>query len=142
LNQPQKLELSSRLPFQRISSMNILLVEDEPLIQKSLKKLLEKKGATVTAVGSGREAISLILENTYDRIICDLMLQDLSGFDIIEESKKKFASEQIGQIFIIITAYSSSQVLSKAREYGCRVLTKPFDNLNEAIELFIKKDIS
>ncbi len=114
--------------------MNILIIEDEILIQKSLKKLIELKGHAVSATGNGKEAIELILSNTYDKIICDLMLQDITGFDIIEESKQKFDIKQIAKLFIIMTAYSSDQVLSKARSYGCKVINKPFDNINETLK--------
>ena len=115
----------------------ILLIEDEPLIQKSLSKLLAKKGANVDAVATGKEAIEKILSNDYDRIICDLMLQDISGFDIIEDSKKKYSSSQISELFIIITAYSSAQVHQKAQGYGCQLITKPFDDINNALNTFL-----
>lgn len=115
----------------------ILLIEDEPLIQKSLKKLLEKRGVTVTIESNGRSAIELILNNSYDKIICDLMLQDISGFDVIEDAKKKYSLNEISKLFIIITAYSSSQVLEKAKNYGCLVLGKPFANMDEALEQFL-----
>ena len=117
--------------------MNILIVEDEILIQKSLTKLLEKKGATVTATASGKEAISLIKDNEYDKVICDLMLNDISGFDILEESKSKFSLDEIKVKFIIMTAYSSEQVHQKVENYGCKFLTKPFENLADAIKLFM-----
>ena len=68
--------------------MNILLIEDEILVQKSLARLLEKKGAKVKACSTGIEAMEQINNNSFDRIVCDLMLQDITGFDIIEESKK------------------------------------------------------
>ena len=118
--------------------MNILVIEDELLIQKSLKKLLEKKGATVDVCASGKEAIEKILSTNFDRIVCDLMLQDISGFDVLEESKERFSIDEIGDKVIIITAYSSAQVLERATQYGCLVLSKPFENLNNAIEIFIK----
>ncbi len=118
--------------------LKILLVEDEPLIQKSLKRLLEKQGAHVDAVSSGNEAIANIMQGEYDRIICDLMLQDITGFDVIEESKKKYGREEIARKFVIITAYTSTQVHDKAAGYGCRVLSKPFDDLNQALAIFIQ----
>ncbi len=117
--------------------MKILLVEDEPLIQKSLKKLLEKKGSEVTVESRGREAIGLILNQKFDRIICDLMLQDISGFDVIEESKARFSINEISKLFIIITAYSSPHVIEKASQYGCLLLSKPFENIEEALEIFL-----
>lgn len=115
----------------------ILLIEDEPLIQKSLKKLLERRGAQVSVESQGKDAIDHIRRENFDRIICDLMLQDISGFDVIEESKSKYSMNEISNLFIIITAYSSPQVLEKASQYGCRVLTKPFENIEEAILLFL-----
>ncbi|MDD0854638.1 response regulator [Halobacteriovorax sp. GB3] len=115
----------------------ILLIEDEPLIQKSLKKLLEKKGADVSIESSGKMAIEQIINKDFDRIICDLMLQDITGFDVIEESKKKFSKEEISEKFIIITAYTSEQTLNKAEYYGCRLLGKPFENINEALKTFL-----
>ena len=118
--------------------MKILIVEDETLIARSLKKLLERKGCEVVWESSGNKAIETIANFEFDRIISDLMLQDISGFDVIEESKKKYDIGEIGEKFIIITAYSSPQVLSKAASYGCLVLSKPFENLNDAIDTFIK----
>ena len=113
----------------------ILIIEDEILIQQSLKKLLERKGAKVDVSASGKVAIDLILANDYDRIICDLMLQDISGFDVIEESKKRYSTEDIGKKFVIMTAYNSPQVLSRANSYQCKLLNKPFDNLDEALKI-------
>jgi len=115
----------------------ILLIEDELLLQKSLKKLLEKKGAEVVATSSGKEAIEIIQKDKFDKIICDLMLQDISGFDIIEESKVRYSKSEISQIFVIMTAYCSKQVLQKAANYGCKVLSKPFDDLGDAIATFL-----
>jgi CheY-like chemotaxis protein len=115
----------------------ILLIEDEPLIQKSLKKLLENKGAEVTVESRGKEAIQLLLTQDFDRVICDLMLQDISGFDVIEESKQRFTIAEITKLFIIITAYSSPHVIDKATQYGCRLLSKPFENIDDALNIFL-----
>ncbi len=114
---------------------NLLIIEDEILIQQSLKKLFERRGFKVDVSASGKIAIDLILQNSYDRIICDLMLQDISGFDVIEESKKKFSSKEISDKFVIMTAYNSPQVLSRANSYQCRLLNKPFDDLEQAMRV-------
>lgn len=117
----------------------ILLIEDEPLIQKSLKKLLEKRGVEVVVESRGRDAINLILNQQFDRIICDLMLQDISGFDVIEEAKGRFTVNDISKLFIIITAYSSPHVIEKATQYGCLLLSKPFENIDEALNIFLSE---
>lgn len=115
-----------------------LIIEDEILIQQSIKKLLERRGVSVDVSSSGKDAIDLILKYDYDRIICDLMLQDISGFDVIEESKKKYTSEQISKIFVIMTAYNSQQVLSRANSYNCKLLNKPFENLDLALKIMME----
>jgi CheY-like chemotaxis protein len=119
--------------------MKILVIEDELLIQQSLKILLERKGAEVRCVALGSEAIELIQNENFDRIVCDLMLQDITGFDIIEDSKKKYTLEQISSLFVIITAYSSEQVLKKAADYGCTVLNKPFDDMKSALDIMLNR---
>ena len=43
------------------------------------------------------------------------MLQDITGFDIIEDSKAKYSAQEISKKFVIITAYSSDQVLTKCQ---------------------------
>lgn len=120
---------------------NFLIIEDEPLIQISLKMLLEKKGASVIATNSGKEAINLINQHDFGKIICDLMLKDITGFDVIEESKRKYSNDEIKEKFIIMTAYSSGQILEKAGKYGCRIIRKPFDDIDNTLNLFFKSGV-
>lgn len=120
--------------------MKILVVEDEILIQKSLQVLLKKKGAEVDVCSSGKDAIRMILGNDYDRVVCDLMLQDITGFDVIEEAKGKYSPSEISELFVIITAYSSSQVLEKASTYQCSVLNKPFLDMEQALETMLTRN--
>lgn len=111
--------------------MKILIVEDELLISLTLKKYLESKGHNVQSTGHGKEAIDIISNNTFDKIICDLMLKDITGFEVIEESKRFMDPMDIKKIFILMTAYISNQVYEKASEYGCPVIKKPFQSLED-----------
>lgn len=130
--------MTKGLTFYYNYHMKILVIEDEILIQQSLKIMLQKKGAEVLCASKGSDAIKLIQENEFDRIICDLMLQDVTGFDIIEDSKSKYSAQDISKKFVIITAYSSEQVLSKAKDYNCIVLNKPFDDMQAALDIMLK----
>lgn len=113
--------------------MNILIIEDEHLIQKYLNKLLSGRGHTVESVFSGRKAIELIKEKKYDCILCDLMLQDVSGFDIIEEAKQQFTEDMIRKIFIIMTAYINPAIKDRVLSYGLKLYPKPFLDIEELI---------
>ncbi|MBT6325289.1 MAG: response regulator [Bdellovibrionales bacterium] len=117
--------------------MKILVVEDEILIQKSIIMLLKKRGVDADGSSSGKEAIDLIINNNFDRILCDLMLKDITGFEIIEESKKKYTTKEIQNKFIIMTAYSSDNILEQASRYGCYIIKKPFNNINQVINYLI-----
>ncbi len=121
--------------------MKILIIEDELLIQKSLKKIFESRGATVLTSGQGRMAIQLFKDHCFDKILCDLMLQDITGFDVIEEYKGLYGKEEVSAKFIIMTAYSSNEVLAKASAYGCTLLSKPFSNLSEVINLILSSSL-
>ena len=121
-----------------IDTMNILIVEDEILILRSLKRFLDRAGHKVSTAITGHEAIMLITQQPFDRILCDLILQDTTGFDVIEESKKIYTQRQIKEKFVIMTAYSSQQVLENAQKYGCIVISKPFENIQETIDLICK----
>lgn len=117
-----------------IDTKNILIVEDEVLILQSLKLLIEAKGHRVKTVSNGQDAIKHIKEQSYDKIVCDLMLQDISGFDIIEETIAAKGIDEVKEKFIIISAYLSPQIVERASSYGCLFISKPFGDIQATID--------
>lgn len=68
---------------------NLLLVDDEIGILSMLKSLLNKEGYTrVSTATSGNEALRLIGTAAFDLIVLDVMLPDISGFDLCREIRK------------------------------------------------------
>ncbi len=65
-------------------SYSILLVEDEPQILRVVKAYLEAAEYNVTAVTNGKDALSLATTQSFDLIILDLMLPELSGEEICQ----------------------------------------------------------
>jgi CheY-like chemotaxis protein len=120
----------------------ILIIEDEVLIGQTLKKVIEKKGSFVELTPSGLRGIELIKSQSFDRIVCDLMLQDISGFDIIEEAKNLFDKDTFQKKLVIMTAYSSLHVQEKISQYGLHLLQKPFESLAQAIDLILEEERS
>ena len=114
--------------------MKILIIEDEFLILKTLETFVVKSGHQVDTSQSGRKAIELLQTNSFDLIITDLMLNDISGFDIIEESKKVYSAEEIQQKIIVITAYKSDDIINRVKGYGCRFFEKPFVDVKATID--------
>ena len=65
-----------------MTDLNILLVEDIELNVMVAKALLEKLGQRVDVAMTGQEAIDKARENTYDLILLDIQLPDMTGFDV------------------------------------------------------------
>jgi HAMP domain-containing protein/CheY-like chemotaxis protein/signal transduction histidine kinase len=62
----------------------MLVVEDNPAEQFSIRELVGYKDIEVTAVATGEEALTAVAEQSYDCVVLDLRLPDMSGFDVLE----------------------------------------------------------
>jgi HAMP domain-containing protein/CheY-like chemotaxis protein/signal transduction histidine kinase len=62
----------------------LLIVEDNPAEQLSIKELLGYDDIDVTVVATGTEAIKAVTEQQFDCVVLDLRLPDISGFDVLE----------------------------------------------------------
>jgi CheY-like chemotaxis protein len=66
----------------------VLLVDDEPLISASLRRLLMRDCEIVIANGGAEALAHLALDGGFDVIFCDLMMPDVTGMDVYAELKK------------------------------------------------------
>jgi CheY-like chemotaxis protein/signal transduction histidine kinase/methyl-accepting chemotaxis protein len=66
----------------------LLLVEDDANLRKSIKVLIGEQGTKITDASSGEEAIKLISEKKYDCMILDLGLPDMTGFELLKKLKE------------------------------------------------------
>jgi tubulin-specific chaperone A len=75
--------------FQRIEGFisrqvrTLLLVEDEVKLRRSVKKLLGGSDVEISEVGTGQGALELLRSQTFDCVILDLSLPDMSGFEVL-----------------------------------------------------------
>ena len=65
----------------------ILVVDDEPNIVRSLTFVLNKGGYDVSIAGDGVEAMSMIRESKPNILILDVMMPNMSGYDVCSEIK-------------------------------------------------------
>ena len=73
----------------------ILLVDDEPLITDSLTYSLKREGFEVEAVADGLSALEAVEQLKPDLIVLDLMLPDISGFEVCRRLRVKTATPVI-----------------------------------------------
>ncbi|MGE5362688.1 MAG: response regulator transcription factor [Bacteroidota bacterium] len=101
----------------------ILIVEDEPNMRLGLKDNLEFEGYEVDVAEEGNLGLSKILENPYNLVLLDVMLPNLSGFDICKTARKKGVTTPI----ILLTAKGEEMDKVLGLELGADdYVTKPF----------------
>jgi DNA-binding response OmpR family regulator len=107
----------------------ILVVEDEVNLAKGLRLNFELEGHRVAWVVSGAEARKILAEDWPDLVVLDLMLPDVSGFQLLQEIKRKDARLPV----LILTARAGDEDRIRGLNLGADdYLTKPF-NLEELI---------
>jgi DNA-binding response OmpR family regulator len=101
----------------------ILVVEDDPSVQKALKRMFETEGYTVEVQGNGRSALESFQASPPAVIILDLRLPKLSGSDLCKEVKAQAPTLPI--VVLSATTDVSDKVL--LLELGADdYVTKPF----------------
>ncbi len=103
---------------------NILVVEDDPSVQRALQAILENHNYSVKAVFSAEDALVTLKEWHPTLILLDLMLPGLSGNDFLKELKENPDWE--GLPVVVLTA-ADSDSRSEAKLLGAHsVVGKPF----------------
>lgn len=120
-------------------SMKVLIVEDEYNLADVIKERLEKEKLTVDIVEDGEEGYYYASTNTYDLIILDVMLPNMSGFQVLN----KLRTDNISSKIIMLTARSTIEDKLNRLENGADdYLTKPFhmDELVARVNIQLKRN--
>ena len=103
--------------------MEVLIVEDERTLSDTIKQCICKKFDTEQAY-DGYEAYMMAKENIYDAIILDLMLPEMSGYDVL----LKLRENKVLTPVLILTAKDTLNDKLKGFNYGADdYLVKPFE---------------
>jgi DNA-binding response OmpR family regulator len=101
----------------------ILVIEDEIPVRTGLKELLTAEQFTVDACGTGKAGLDAVKTEVYDVIILDLMLPDMTGFDVCRMLRGHNVSSKI----LMLTARGEETDKVLGLELGADdYVTKPF----------------
>ena len=100
-----------------------LVVEDDPAIRRLVEKLLSRRGVEIDMASNGRAAIEKLRAKEYSVIVLDLMVPEVSGFELIEFLKK----EKLRTPVAVVSAVSQQALTNLDLDIVKLVISKPFD---------------
>jgi len=105
----------------------ILLVDDEEKILKALGRALRDAGHAVVETTSPRQAQKLLAERSFDLLVVDNVMRELSGLDLIREYVASTPENERSQI-LMMTAHATVESAIEAMKLGALdYLQKPFE---------------
>lgn len=105
------------------TSVRILVIDDEPIIHESMKKVLAREGFQVSCVLSAREGLGLLARESFALVLTDLMMPEMDGLEFLAELKKA----SIPTPAIMITGYPTIRTALQCLRLGAAdYIPKPF----------------
>jgi DNA-binding NtrC family response regulator len=103
--------------------IRILVVDDDEMGRKTLGRLLSKSGYQVETAEDGQSALSLLSSVTFGLVITDLVMDQVSGLDVLSATKSRSPETEV----MVVTGFSSIQTAIEATKKGAfHYLEKPF----------------
>jgi two-component system cell cycle response regulator CtrA len=118
--------------------MRVLLVEDDPTTQQSIKMMLESAGMVVDATDLGEDGLEIGKLYDYDIIVLDLMLPDMDGMEVL----RRLRAAKVATPVLILSGLTESENKVKGLGTGADdYLTKPFvkDELIARIQAIVRR---
>jgi len=134
----QEVERSQRLPvladpleaieLPRLDHTSLLIVDDEPDGRQLMVRILEGRGAKVTAVAGGEEALELLKAQEFDILVSDIGMPGLDGYELMRRVRL-LDSNRPGPIpAIAVTAYARAEDRQRSLLAGYQMhLAKPIE---------------
>lgn len=101
----------------------ILVVDDEPVVNESCRRILSARGFAVETTESGRDGLSRAARQDFDLVITDLRMPDLDGMDLVRQIRR----ERPHTAIVVITGYGTVPSAVEAVRLGVAdYIEKPF----------------
>jgi len=108
------------------SPARVLVVDDVELNRSMLSRRLEKRGFDVELAEGGNEALQKIEESAFDIVLLDIMMPEVSGYDVLQEVRKDKTPLELP--IIMATAKDQGEDVVSAFKMGANdYITKPID---------------
>ncbi len=120
--------------------MNILVVDDDAIVRKSCRRILEAEGLGVTTVSSADDALEAMKKCHFDLLLMDVKMPKHDGFFLMQEIKKNWPDIPI----VVMSGYPTPETIADSLKLGAvHFIPKPFkpDELTKSIRQVLQKAI-
>lgn len=125
-------------------ALKVLLVEDIEVNVVVARAMLEKFGCDVDVAMTGAEAFELFTQNSYDLILLDIQLPDMTGFDIARTLRERYENEEVDYLPLLVALTANIMQTKEAyQQQGMDdVLRKPLslEALSECLNHYFNND--
>ncbi len=124
-----------------MSKISVLVVDDAPFIRDLVKKCLRNAfpGIVVEDAVNGRKAQSLMIHNSYDMVLCDWEMPEMSGLELLTWTREQENTKTLP--FIMVTSRGDKENVVQAIQAGVSdYIGKPFTN--EQLMTKVKKALA
>ncbi|OBT17266.1 hybrid sensor histidine kinase/response regulator [Vibrio sp. UCD-FRSSP16_10] len=121
----------------------VMIADDEPVNLNILESFLRVAGYRVISANNGRQVIDLIAQDKPDILLLDIMMPELSGFEVCKHLRELYTHNELP--IIMLTALSQSEDKIKGFECGANdYLVKPFNKqeLSARIQVHLNASLS
>ncbi|MBV8607615.1 MAG: sigma-54-dependent Fis family transcriptional regulator, partial [Singulisphaera sp.] len=107
--------------------IRVLVVDDDAPHAEAVAESLERVGYECVVATSGRDALRMIEEQTFDIVVTDLIMDEVGGLEVLAKAKRELPDAEV----VILTGHSTVKTAVTAMQAGATTyLTKPLD-INE-----------
>jgi len=99
----------------KVGRVRVLAIDDDPAARDLVANALRPEGFEVVSAASGREGLELALQNPPDLVICDLLMPDMDGYEVVEQLH---ANETTKDVTILILTGHDLSVADRERLNG------------------------
>jgi CheY-like chemotaxis protein len=122
----------------------LLVIEDDPAEQLSIRELIAHDDIEISVVGSGEAALSILAQHNFDCIVLDLRLPDMSGFELLDRMQQ---DERLQEIPIVVftgrelSDTEQAELKRKAKSVVLKGVQSP-ERLLDETALFLHRVVS
>ena len=110
------------MPTSRLSGVRALVADDEPSVRATVRRLLERRGATVTLASDGTEAEARLRAEPFDLVVTDVAMPGADGYEVLARVRELQPSARV----VLMSGYTEKLRGTGSEHEPDAFLEKPF----------------